>query len=175
MSEHVVDVSWSRGEHEFTYPSYSRDHTWTFDGGDTVTASANPAYLGSEAAVDPEEAFVAALASCHMLTFLAIAAKKRFVVNTYDDHAVGVMAKNEAGRMAITTVTSRRGSSSRAPSPTPRRWTRCTTWPTTSASSRTLSPRRSPSSPRDRSRICVMDQNRTRLMVTGAYESLQRR
>ena len=52
MSEHVVDVSWSRGEHEFTYPSYSRDHTWTFDSGDTVTASANPAYLGSEAAVE---------------------------------------------------------------------------------------------------------------------------
>jgi organic hydroperoxide reductase OsmC/OhrA len=105
MSEHVVDVSWSRGEHEFTYQSYSRDHSWTFDGGDTVTASANPAYLGSEAAVDPEEAFVAALASCHMLTFLAIAAKKRFVVNTYDDHAVGVMAKNEAGWLAITKVT----------------------------------------------------------------------
>lgn len=105
MSEHVVDVSWSRGEHEFTYRSYSRDHTWTFDGGDTVTASANPAYLGSEAAVDPEEAFVAALASCHMLTFLAVAAKKRFVVNAYDDHAVGVMAKNEAGRVAITEIT----------------------------------------------------------------------
>jgi organic hydroperoxide reductase OsmC/OhrA len=105
MSEHVVDVSWSRGEHEFTYQSYSRDHTWTFDGGDTVTASANPAYLGSEAAVDPEEAFVAALSSCHMLTFLAIAAKKRFVVNAYDDHAVGVITKNEAGRLAITEVT----------------------------------------------------------------------
>ena len=105
MSEHVVDVSWSRGEHEFTYRSYSRDHTWTFDGGDTVTASANPAYLGSEAAVDPEEAFVAALASCHMLTFLAVAAKKRFVVNAYDDHAVGVLAKNEAGRVAITEIT----------------------------------------------------------------------
>ena len=105
MSKHVVEVGWSRGEHEFTYLSYSCDHTWTFDGGDTVTASANPAYLGSEAAVDPEEAFVAALSSCHMLTLLAIAAKKRFVVNAYDDHAVGVMAKNEAGRLAITTVT----------------------------------------------------------------------
>jgi organic hydroperoxide reductase OsmC/OhrA len=105
VSEHVVDVSWSRGEHEFTYQSYSRDHTWTFDGGDTVTASANPAYLGSETAVDPEEAFVAALSACHMLTFLAIAAKKRHVVNTYNDHAVGVMAKNEAGRLAITEVT----------------------------------------------------------------------
>jgi organic hydroperoxide reductase OsmC/OhrA len=105
MSKHVVDVSWSRGEHEFKYQSYSRDHTWSFDGGDTVTASANPAYLGSEAAVDPEEAFVAALSSCHMLTFLAVAAKKRFVVDAYDDHAVGVIAKNEAGRLAITEVT----------------------------------------------------------------------
>ena len=105
MSEHIVDVSWSRGEHEFSYPSYSRDHTWTFDNGEIVKASANPAFLGSDAAVDPEEAFVAALSSCHMLTFLAIAAKKRLVVDSYDDHAVGVMAKNADGRLAITEVT----------------------------------------------------------------------
>jgi organic hydroperoxide reductase OsmC/OhrA len=105
MSEHVVDLTWTRGEHEFTYQNYSRDHEWRFDGGITVGASANPAYLGSEKAVDPEEALVAAISSCHMLTFLAIAAKKRFVVDSYADHAVGVMAKNEAGRMAITQVT----------------------------------------------------------------------
>jgi organic hydroperoxide reductase OsmC/OhrA len=106
MSEHVVDVSWSRGEHEFTYESYSRDHEWRFDGGVTVPGSANPAYLGTDSGtVDPEEAFVAALSSCHMLTFLAIAAKKRLVVDSYVDHAVGVMAKNEAGRMAVTRVT----------------------------------------------------------------------
>lgn len=107
MSEHVVDVSWSRGEHEFTYQTYSRDHEWRFDSGVTLRGSANPAYLGSASAVDPEEAFVAALSSCHMLTFLAIAAKKRLVVDSYDDHAVGVMAKNEAGRLAITQVTLR--------------------------------------------------------------------
>jgi organic hydroperoxide reductase OsmC/OhrA len=105
LSEHVVDLSWSRGEFEFTYRTYSRDHTWTFDGGQTVKASANPVYLGSEGSVDPEEAFVAALSSCHMLTFLSIAAKKRFVVDAYDDHAVGVMAKNAEGRLAITEVT----------------------------------------------------------------------
>jgi organic hydroperoxide reductase OsmC/OhrA len=105
MSEHVVDVSWSRGEHEFTYDSYSRDHEWRFDGGITVPGSANPAYLGSPGPVDPEEAFVAALSSCHMLTFLAIAAKKRLVVDSYEDHAVGVMAKNAAGKLAITHVT----------------------------------------------------------------------
>jgi organic hydroperoxide reductase OsmC/OhrA len=108
MSEHVVDVSWSRGEHEFTYQSYNRDHEWRFDGGVTVPGSANPAYLGTDSGtVDPEEAFVAALSSCHMLTFLAIAAKKRLVVESYVDHAVGVMAKNEAGRVAITKVTLR--------------------------------------------------------------------
>ncbi|MFB6720252.1 OsmC family protein [Kribbella sp. NPDC056345] len=105
MSEHVVDVSWSRGEHEFTYDTYSRDHEWRFDGGITVPGSANPAYLGSPGPVDPEEAFVAAISSCHMLTFLAIAARKRLVVDSYDDHAVGVMAKNEAGRVAVTAVT----------------------------------------------------------------------
>ncbi|GAA1588540.1 OsmC family protein [Kribbella sancticallisti] len=105
MSEHVVDVSWSRGEHEFTYQTYNRDHEWRFDGGVTVPGSANPVYLGTEAGtVDPEEAFVASLSSCHMLTFLAIAAKKRLVVDSYVDHAVGVMAKNEAGRIAITQV-----------------------------------------------------------------------
>jgi organic hydroperoxide reductase OsmC/OhrA len=105
VSEHVVDVSWSRGEHEFTYQTYSRDHEWRFDGGVTVPGSANPAYLGSPGPVDPEEAFVAALSSCHMLTFLSIAAKKRLVVDSYDDHAVGLMAKNERGKLAITQVT----------------------------------------------------------------------
>ncbi|WP_405064048.1 OsmC family protein [Kribbella sp. NBC_01505] len=105
MSEHVVDVSWSRGEHEFTYDTYSRDHEWRFDGGVTVPGSASPAYLGSPGPVDPEEAFVAAISSCHMLSVLAIAARKRLVVESYDDHAVGVMAKNAAGRVAVTAVT----------------------------------------------------------------------
>ncbi|MGH3487224.1 MAG: OsmC family protein [Actinopolymorphaceae bacterium] len=104
MTEHVVDVRWVRGNAEFRYQTYSRDHVWRFDGGATVAASANPAYLGSETNVDPEEAFVAALASCHMLTFLAIAARKRFVVDSYDDHAVGKMENNDAGRLAITQV-----------------------------------------------------------------------
>jgi organic hydroperoxide reductase OsmC/OhrA len=105
MSEHVVDVSWSRGEHEFTYDAYNRDHEWRFDGGITVPASANPKYLGNPGPVDPEEAFVAALSSCHMLTFLSIAARKRLVVDAYTDHAVGIMAKNSQGRLAITEVT----------------------------------------------------------------------
>ncbi|WP_018157407.1 OsmC family protein [Demetria terragena] len=104
MSEHIAQISWSRDGREFTYDTYDRDHTWSFDGGVTVPASANPAFLGSPGPVDPEEAFVAALSSCHMLTFLAIAARKRLVVESYDDRAVGVMEKNAAGRLAVTRV-----------------------------------------------------------------------
>src|SRR5262249_49343229 len=77
MSEHKVTLKWERGEAEFSYQKYPRDHTWTFDGGQTTVASAAPAYLGNPANVDPEEAFVAALASCHMLTFLSIACKQK--------------------------------------------------------------------------------------------------
>jgi organic hydroperoxide reductase OsmC/OhrA len=73
----------------------------------TVRASANPAYLGSGSCVDPEEAFVASLSSCHMLTFLAIAAGKRFVVDAYHDEAVGLLEKVVGGRLAITRVTLR--------------------------------------------------------------------
>ena len=74
MSEHKVTVDWKRETPDFAYGTYNRDHDWSFDAGVTVRASANPAYLGSETCVDPEEAFVASLSSCHMLTFLAIAA-----------------------------------------------------------------------------------------------------
>src|SRR5215469_12854883 len=69
MSEHKVTLKWERGGAEFSYQKYPRDHTWSFDGGYTVTATAAPAYLGDPAHVDPEEAFVASLSSCHMLTF----------------------------------------------------------------------------------------------------------
>ena len=77
MSEHKATIDWKRETPDFAYETYNRDHDWVFDAGITVRASANPAYLGSESCVDPEEAFVASLSSCHMLTFLAIAAKKR--------------------------------------------------------------------------------------------------
>src|SRR5262245_55521731 len=104
MSEHKATITWQRGDHEFTYDTYSRDHTWRFDGGVGVQGSAAPGYLGNEKHVDPEEAFVAAVASCHMLTFLAIAARKRLVVDRYEDEAVGHMEKNERGKLAITRV-----------------------------------------------------------------------
>ena len=104
MSEHTVMIEWKRETPGFIDQNYNRDHDWTFDGGVTVRASAAPAYRGSESCVDPEEAFVASLSSCHMLTFLAIAAKKRFVVDGYRDRAVGFLDKDSSGRLAIVRV-----------------------------------------------------------------------
>jgi organic hydroperoxide reductase OsmC/OhrA len=104
MSEHKARIAWQRGEREFSYDAYSRDHTWRFDGGIEVAATAAPAYLGNPERVDPEEAFVAAVASCHMLTFLAVAARKRLVVDGYEDDAVGHLEKNAEGKLAITKV-----------------------------------------------------------------------
>ena len=105
MSEHKITLTWKRGDTPFEYQKYSRDHTWKFDGGHEMQASAAPAYLGNPKLVDPEEAFVASLSSCHMLTFLVIAAKKKFVVDEYMDDAVGHMEKNAEGRLAITHAT----------------------------------------------------------------------
>src|SRR3954471_1767536 len=102
MSEHRATLDWKRETPDFAYETYNRDHDWSFDAGVTVRASANPAYPGSESCVDPEEAFVASLSSCHMLTFLALAAKERYVVDGYHDEAVGVLAKDAAGRLALT-------------------------------------------------------------------------
>jgi organic hydroperoxide reductase OsmC/OhrA len=107
MSEHKVTVDWKRETPDFAYETYNRDHDWGFDAGVTVRASANPVYLGSASCVDPEEAFVASLSSCHMLTFLAIAARKRYVVDSYHDEAVGVLGKDAAGKLAMTKVTLR--------------------------------------------------------------------
>jgi len=105
MSEHRLSLSWSRGEHAFTYDTYPREHVWSFDDGTPdIRASAAPGYLGHADALDPEQALVGAIASCHMLTFLAIAAKKRWVVERYAGDAVGTLGKNEEGRMAILDV-----------------------------------------------------------------------
>lgn len=107
MSEHTVTIDWKRETPDFAYETYNRDHDWRFDAGVTVRASATPTYLGNAACVDPEEAFVASLSSCHMLTFLAIAARRRLVVDSYHDEAVGHLDKDEGGRLAMTRVTLR--------------------------------------------------------------------
>jgi len=104
MSEHKVTLEWKRESADFSYESYNRDHVLIFEGGVRVPASAAPAYRGNPAHVNPEDALVAALSSCHMLTFLAVAAKKKFVVDGYSDHAVGFLEKNQKGKLAITRV-----------------------------------------------------------------------
>ena len=109
MSQHTATISWRNSGTEFLQGRFSRKHTWTFDGGLTVPASSSPAVvrppLSDPAAVDPEEAFVAAISSCHMLTFLFAARKAGFQVDSYDDAAVGEMTKNERGVPFISTVT----------------------------------------------------------------------
>ncbi len=102
MSEHRVTVRWEKGTEEFDYDSYHRDHDWEFENGVTLKASSTPDFLGNVECVDPEEAFLASLSSCHMLTFLAICAKKCLIVTHYEDSAVGYLEKNEHGKMAVT-------------------------------------------------------------------------
>lgn len=108
MAEYTATVSWDRSGARFTDNRYSRAHRWTFDGGISIVASASPHVvpvpLSDPGAIDPEEAFVAALSSCHMLWFLSIAAKRGFTVDSYQDVAVGHMEKNTEGRLAITRV-----------------------------------------------------------------------
>jgi len=104
MSEHRARIAWARQTESFDYKTYNREHTWTFKNGAVVHASAAPKYLGSPECVDPEEALVAALSSCHMLTFLALCARKSVVVERYDDDAIGFLEPNENKRLAITRV-----------------------------------------------------------------------
>jgi organic hydroperoxide reductase OsmC/OhrA len=111
MSTYSVIIRWGRGDQPFTDNRYSRGHTWEFDGGIAVPASSSPHAVplpySRANAVDPEEAFVASLSSCHMLWFLSIAAKRRFCVDSYVDNAAGVMARNALGKLAMTRVTLR--------------------------------------------------------------------
>jgi len=107
--EYHAQVHWTRGDAAFLDNRYSRGHTWRFDGGIEVPASSSPSVvrvpLSVEAAVDPEEAFVASLSSCHMLWFLHLAAEAGWRVDDYHDEASGVMGRNPQGRMAMLRVT----------------------------------------------------------------------
>jgi organic hydroperoxide reductase OsmC/OhrA len=124
MSNYTVSVSWERGTQPFIDNKYSRRHTWKFDGGVEVPGSSSPhvvpAPYSELRAVDPEEAFVVSLSSCHMLWFLSIAARHLYCVDSYVDEAVGTLAKNIAGKLAMTRVTLRpqvRFAGNRAPGP----------------------------------------------------------
>src|SRR5688572_30884118 len=109
MSEYTAEIVWERGDQDFLANTYSRRHVLRFDGGAQVPGSSSPHVvplpMSDASAVDPEEMFVASLASCHMLWFLSIAAKHNFCVDRYVDAAVGVMQRNAAGKMAMAIVT----------------------------------------------------------------------
>ncbi|MCE0914508.1 MULTISPECIES: OsmC family protein [unclassified Pseudomonas] len=111
MAQYTAQVTWNRDGQDFLGNRYSRRHLWRFDGGVEVPGSSSPHVvplpMSDASAVDPEEAFVAALSSCHMLWFLSLAAKQRFCVERYVDDALGEMALDGAGRMAMTVVTLR--------------------------------------------------------------------
>ena len=109
MAQHKAKIEWKCTTPDFRLGKYTREHSWTFDGGVTVPASAAPAVVpapwSNPANVDPEEAFVAAISSCHMLTFLHVARLGGFQVESYEDEAVGDMAKNERGVAWVAVVT----------------------------------------------------------------------
>ena len=108
MAQHKAKIEWKCTTPDFRLGKYTREHTWSFDGGVSVPASAAPAVVpapwSNPANVDPEEAFVASISSCHMLTFLHVARLAGFQIESYADEAVGEMAKNERGIFWIATV-----------------------------------------------------------------------
>ena len=108
MSEHQIELEWLRGEQPFVDHKYSRRHLVKFDGGQEVPYSSSPSSVripfSDPTAVDPEESLIAALSSCHMLWFLALAAKQGFRLDRYQDQAVGTMTKNEHGKLFISHI-----------------------------------------------------------------------
>ena len=109
MSEHKATIRWKRTSPDFLTGKYSREHYWKFDGGLTIPASPSPSVVpapySNPAHVDPEEAYVASISSCHMLTFLFIASRQGFQVDSYEDEAIGAMTKNEKGAAWVSSVT----------------------------------------------------------------------
>lgn len=111
MHTFEAQLAWQRSGQSFADQRYSRAHEWRFDGGARVHASSSPLSvpvpMSDPAGVDPEEALVAAVSSCHMLFFLSIAAQRGFVVDSYRDHALGILDQNAQGKMAMTRITLR--------------------------------------------------------------------
>lgn len=111
MQHYEATVAWDRAGHPFHDQRYSRAHEWSFDGGLKVPASSSPLSvplpMSDPANIDPEEALVAAVSSCHMLFFLSIAAQRGFVIDAYRDHALGIMERDAGGKLAMTRITLR--------------------------------------------------------------------
>jgi len=108
MSQHTAKIIWQRDNQAFIDGKYSRAHDWVFDGGEVIPASASPSVVPLPFSlaenVDPEEAFVASIASCHMLFFLSFAAKADLLINEYRDNPVGYLETNQENKLAITRV-----------------------------------------------------------------------
>lgn len=108
MAQYQATVRWKMDGPDFLRGQFTRLHEWAFDGGVTLTASASPHVVpkpySSDEPVDPEEAFIASVASCHMLTFLHVASRSKFEVEAYEDEAVGFMTKNEAGALWVSEI-----------------------------------------------------------------------
>lgn len=102
---YTIDLNWKRNTPDFSYDHFNRDHTLTFSGPQTLRNSSAPEYLGNTDTANPEELLASALCSCHMLTFLAVASKMGYTVDSYSDHAEAVLGKNEEGRLCVTEIT----------------------------------------------------------------------
>ena len=111
MSEHSATIEWRRATPDFNYRTYDRSHVWRFESGVEIRGCASPANVPATApkarGVHPEEGFVAAISSCHMLWFLHVACTRKLTVDRYSDHATGVLEKDRAGKMSVTRVTLR--------------------------------------------------------------------
>lgn len=104
MSEFTAEIRWQHAPRDGHPDDYSRAHDWQLAGGQTLRASSAPEYAGDPTRTNPEEALVAAVSSCHMLTFLAVASKRGFKVTSYTDKASGSLGKNAEGRLAVTDI-----------------------------------------------------------------------
>ena len=104
MSEHRAQIRWMRSSPQFTYETYNRAHELRFEKGLVVPGSSAPEFRGEPGRLDPESAFVSALSACHMLSFLAIAARKRLSLESYEDDAVGYLEKGGSGKLSVTRV-----------------------------------------------------------------------
>jgi organic hydroperoxide reductase OsmC/OhrA len=104
MSEHIAHIAWERTTSDFQYDTYDRTHTVLFEGGTSIKASSAPEFKGEREKVNPEEMLAASASACHMLTFLALAARSRITVNSYTDRAVAHLGKAATGRLVITKI-----------------------------------------------------------------------
>ena len=104
MSEHKATVTWKRNTKDFVYETYDRTHEIKYEGGIKHAGSAAKEFMGKPEAANPEELLAAALASCHMLTFLAVAAKSRLIVDSYQDTPIAILDKNALGKLAVTKI-----------------------------------------------------------------------